>query len=133
DFGLLAVANIAARLDPARLPEGPQLVVVAADDDEQLAKLRAPESAHLCTVSHVSAVHRGRRFHHHMMIVLGTAQGDAYDVFDTTGSRGVAVERMSVGRLHTYVRGLLAANRDYRYAPASARLTCVRVLLRVDE
>jgi hypothetical protein len=39
---------------------------------------------------------------------------------------------MRVERLITYVRGLLAANRDYRYAPASARLTCVRVLLGIE-
>ena len=130
DFGLLALANIARRLDPGQLPAGRVLVAMPPDDIERLAPLRSPEAAHLCTASHISIARRGHRYHHHMMIVLGTPNADSYDVFDTTGSRGVALQSMGARRLEIYVGGLLAANREYRYAPASARLTCLSVGLR---
>ncbi len=132
DFGLRAIANVADRLDATRLPDGPRIVELGPDDALRLAQLRAPGAAHLCAVSHTALAHGGQRFYHHMMIVLGTEDGETYDVFDTTGSRGVAVQRMRQSRFVTYVGGLLAANRDYRYAAASTRLGCVRVVLTTE-
>jgi hypothetical protein len=127
DYGWLALRNIAARLRPAQLPEGRRLFEIAPERGASLDPLAVPGAIQLCTVSHESAARDNIRFYHHLMIVLATADADALEVFDTTGIRGVALTRMTRGRLLHYVTMQLAANREYRYTPRSARLTCLPV------
>lgn len=127
DYGLLALAGIAARLAPARLPAGPTLFELDPRDAAAIDRLAAPGALHLCSVSHTSPTHAGARFYHHMLIVLGTAGADDLEVFDTTGARGVSLVTMPRGRFFRYCTTQLAASEAYRYASRSARLTCLAV------
>jgi len=126
-YGLLALTNVAARLQSEQLPEGPRLFEIGPEDQIGFDRLAAPDAMHLCTVSHASSTRNNDRYHHHLMIVLGTAEHDGYEVFDTTGTRGVALTPMSRSRFFRYCTSLLAANRVYRYVARSARLTCLPV------
>ncbi len=127
EYGWLALKNIAARLDAAQLPMGARLIEVDVHREEGLAALAAPGAMHLCTVSHVSATHGRSRFYHHMMIVLGTADGEALDVFDTTGGRGVSVVTMPRERFVGYCTIMLRNNREFRYVGRSTELKCLPV------
>ena len=130
DYGWLALRNIAVRLRPSQLPVGPRLITLAPERAEDLDRLSAAGAMHLCTVSH-EANARGRlRLHHHMMIVLARGESDAFDVFDTTGIRGVALARMTRARFAEYVSVQLAASREFRYARSSAQLICLPVAAR---
>lgn len=130
EYGWLALTNIARRLHSEQLPAGPRLVEVSLWDEAAVARLAAPDAMHLCSVSHVAAARGGQRFYHHMMIVLGTPGGDALEVFDTTGARGVALARMSRSKLVRYCVTLLARHHEYRYAGRSTGLTCLPVVAR---
>lgn len=125
DFGRLAIANIAARLQPGQLAGGRRFVELVPTEPAARAELAVPGAMHLCTVSHQSGARGGERFHHHMVIALG--EPDALWIFDTTGVRGVAIEAMSDERFVRYFTRLLGSNREYRYVPRSARLTCLAV------
>jgi hypothetical protein len=127
DYGLRALANIARRLDAAQLPGGARLTGIDVDDAGALAGLTAPGAVHLCTVSHRSQAQAMARFHHHLMIVLGTPDGAALEVFDTTGGRGVAVMPMTPAQLARYCKTQLRANREYRYVAPGTGLTCLAV------
>lgn len=127
EYGWIALKNIAARLDARQLPAGARLIEVDVHHEAGLAALAAPGAMHLCTVSHVSATREHSRFFHHMMIVLGTAEGEVLDVFDTTGARGVSVVTMPRERFIRYCTVLLRNNREFRYVGRSTRLTCLPV------
>lgn len=127
DYGWLALRNIAARLRPAQLPEGRRLFEISPERGASLDPLAVPGAIQLCTVSHEAAAREQIRYYHHLMIVLATEDVDSLDVFDTTGLRGVALTRMNRGRFMNYVTNQLGANREYRYARRSARLTCLPV------
>jgi len=130
EYGWLALANIAARLAEAQLPAGARLIEVDVEDDRGLAALAAPHAMHLCTVSHLSATHQQSRFFHHMMIVLGTADGESLDIFDTTGGRGVSLITMQRARFVRYCTVLLRNNREFRYMGRGTGLTCLPVTRR---
>lgn len=125
DYGWLALANITRRLRPAQLPEGPRLFEFGPNHPGAVDRIAAPDTMHLCTVSHQSATRAKARYHHHMMIVAGA--GDSVDVFDTTGARGVAYIRLPLPRFRRYCTAMLAASEEFRYISRSTRLTCVRV------
>jgi len=130
EYGWIALTNIAARLDAGQMPAGARLLEVDVQHEEGLAPLAAPGAMHLCTVSHVSATHEHSRFYHHMMIVLGTAGGEALDVFDTTGGRGVSVVTMPRERFVRYCTVSLRLNREYRYLGRGTGLKCLPVARR---
>ena len=130
DYGWLALANIARRLSDDQLPAGRRLIAIDVHQGESLAPLAAPGAMHLCTVSHISAVYGHARYHHHMMIVLGTPDEAALDVFDTTGGRGVSLKRMPRERFTRYCAVQLRDNREYRYVGRSTGLTCLPVVVR---
>ncbi len=125
DFGWLAIANIAATLTDPQLERGRALVELSPDDPLAQQRLAQPGATHLCSVSHTARTRANQRFHHHLMITLGGPDG--LTVFDTTGTRGVAVETMSTERFVRYCGKLLASNREYHYDWRSARLTCLAV------
>jgi hypothetical protein len=129
DFGWLALANIAARLEPDRLPKGRTVwskPVLRRDDvDADIA----PGDVRLCTVSHASTVHGGERFHHHMMLMLEPNDDGEIPLFDITGSRGVYLRPRPRNLVAKYVKHLLADNDAFRYQPRSALLTCLDVSL----
>ena len=126
-YGWLALANVAARLRDDQLPEGRRLIEIDPRDRVGLDRLAAPDAMHLCTVSHASATRTDDRYHHHLMIVLGTPEHGGYEVFDTTGARGVALTPMSGDHFFRYCTTLLAAHRVFRYVSRSTRLTCLPV------
>lgn len=127
EYGLLALANIAARLDERRLPAGARLLELDVADAASLDGLFASRSMSLCTVSHVSGAYDRARYYHHMMIVLGTPDGDSLDVFDTTGGRGVSLLRMPRSRFVRYLTVMLRSNREFRYLGRGTGLTCLPV------
>jgi hypothetical protein len=124
DFGVLALANIAVALPRERLPAGPTIQTWRPTPRTH-ATLARDGAVHLCTVSHASRARKGARFHHHMLIAIGDAEG--LQVFDTTGLRGVAIQRMDARRFVRYVSSLLAVNREYQYDAESAELACLEV------
>jgi hypothetical protein len=124
EFGRIAIANIARTLPDDRLASGATLVELRADAGTH-AVLAKPGALHLCTVSHRAATRRRDRYFHHMLIALG--ETDGLWVFDTTGVKGVAIEKMEVDRFIRYCTTLLGSNREYRYIADTARLTCVAV------
>ena len=126
-YGWLALANVAALLADDQLPEGPRLLEIGPHDQAGLDRLSAPGRMHLCAVSHAAAKHADARYHHHLMIVLGTANATNFEVFDTTGARGVTLARMSRERFFRYTTTQLAANLEFRYVSRSTRLTCLPV------
>lgn len=129
DFGWLALANIAARLDLERLPKGKTVwskPVLRRDDVD--ADVAAGD-VRLCTVSHASTVHGGERFHHHMMLMLEPNKDGEIPLFDITGSRGVYLRPRPRNLVAKYVKHLLADNDAFRYQPRSALLTCLDVTL----
>ncbi len=126
-YGWLALTNVAALLSEDQLPEGPRLHEIGPRDQTGLDRLAAPGAMHLCAVSHASASHGDARYHHHLMIVLGTTDAASFEVFDTTGARGVALAPMSRDRFHRYTTTQLAANLEFRYVSRSTRLTCLPV------
>ena len=130
EYGRRALTNIAHRLRGEQLPAGPELLEIDLREATALARLEAPGAMHLCTVSHTSVKHARTRFYHHLMIVLGTAGGEAFDVFDTTGGRGVSVVKMAREQFVRYCTTLLGANREFRYLGRSAGLTCLPVAAR---
>lgn len=124
DFGLLAITNIAASLEVSRLPKG-RTITTWKTTPRAHTELARDGAVHLCTVSHEAQSRDDARFHHHMIIALGDADG--LSVFDTTGVRGVAIQRMDARRFVRYFTSLLAVNREYRYASSSAQLSCLEV------
>lgn len=124
EFGRIAIANIARTLPDDRLASEAKLVELRADADTH-ATLAKPGAMHLCTVSHRAAARHRDRYFHHMLVALG--EPDGLWVFDTTGVKGVALERMEIDRFIRYCTTLLGSNREYRYVADTARLTCVAV------
>ena len=129
DFGWLALVNIAARLDAERLPKGRTVwsKPVLRRDDVQADV--ASGDVRLCTVSHVSTVRKGDRFHHHMMLMLEPDEDGEIPLFDITGSRGVYLRPRPRNLVAKYVKHLLADNDAFGYQPRSALLTCLDVTL----
>jgi hypothetical protein len=124
EFGRIALANITRGLPKDRLVDGAKLVELRADADTH-ALLAKPGALHLCTVSHRAALRGRHRYFHHMLVALG--ESDGLWIFDTTGVKGVAIEKMEVDRFIRYCTTLLGSNREYRYVADTARLTCVAV------
>ena len=126
-YGWLALTNVAALLTADQLPEGARLLEIGPRDQAGLDRLAAPRAMHLCAVSHAAARHGDARYHHHLMIVLGTENATSFEVFDTTGARGVSLAPMSRDRFFRYTTTQLAANPEFRYVGRSTRLTCLPV------
>ena len=129
-YGWLALTNVAALLTTDQLPEGPRLLEIGPRDQAGLGRLAASGAMHLCAVSHAAAKRGDARYHHHLMIVLGTEDATNFEVFDTTGARGVSLAPMSRDRFFRYTTTQLAANAEFRYVGRSTRLTCLPVAAR---
>ena len=125
DFGLRVLRNIAARLSPKQLPNGPELHTTRVEGPDTVPATVPADQVKLCTVSHVSPAAGGERMHHHMMMLVPPSEGDVrLRIFDTTGSRGVSLRPRTRQKLRNYVRLLLADNDAYHYDPKSTDLTC---------
>ncbi|MCR9164627.1 MAG: hypothetical protein NXI35_28355 [bacterium] len=129
DFGWLALVNIAARLSPERLPNGRTVRSTPILRRDDVRADVAPGNARLCTVSHASRVHGGKRFHHHMMLMLEPDERGEIPLFDITGSRGVYLRPRPHNLIAKYAKHLLADNDAFGYQPRSTLLTCLDVTL----
>jgi hypothetical protein len=123
-WGLVAIANLAARLPEHALPNGRAITVRSPIDASAAAELYTPGVLHLCTVSHVSRRRRGR-WHHHMMAITADEEPTILRTFDTTGVGAVAWRQMRIERLPWYVDDALATNPDFRYQRGSTELHCL--------
>lgn len=129
DFGLLALANVAALLEPGQLPNGPKIETsrVRTRDD---VKADVPHGhARLCTVSHESMTHERRRYHHHMMLMLEPEDNGEVPLFDTTGYNGVHLRARPPNLIAKYAKHALADNERFRYDRDSTVLSCLTVRL----
>jgi hypothetical protein len=123
-WGLVAIANLAARLPMEALPHGRVITKHVVTNAATAAELRTPGVLHLCTLSHTSRRAPGR-WHHHMMAIGADPQETILRVFDTTGIGGVSWRQMTAERLHRYTSDALASNAEYRYERGTAELHCV--------
>jgi hypothetical protein len=127
-WGLVAIANLAARLPEHALPRGRTITVRTVADASAAAELYTPGVLHLCTVSHVSRRKRGR-WHHHMMAITADDQPRILRTFDTTGVNAVSWRQMKIERLPWYVNEALAVNPEFRYHRGSTELHCVETTM----
>ncbi len=129
DFGLLALANIAARLELAQLPAGRTIEAnpIRGRDDIQ-ADISAGQ-ARLCTVSHESATQERARYHHHMLLMLAPDESGEIPLFDTTGYNGVHLRSRPHNLIAKYAKHALADDERFRYDRNSTQLSCLLVRL----
>lgn len=129
DFGLLALVNVAAQLEPDQLPAGRTInaAPIHSRDDVQANVL--PGHARLCTVSHESTTHERSRYHHHMMVMLDPDENGEIPLFDTTGYNGVHVRSRPHNLIAKYAKHALADNERFRYDRNSTVLSCLTVKL----
>ncbi len=123
-WGLVAIANLAARLPSESLPSGRRITRYEMTSPAVAAQLRTPGVLHLCTLSHTSR-RVPDRWHHHMLAIGADAEDTILRVFDTTGVGGVSWRQMTAERLFRYTRNALASNAEFRYTHDSAELHCV--------
>lgn len=129
DFGLLALVNIAAELEPERLPGGRSIKADAIRSREDVRADVLPGEVRLCTVSHESMTHGRRRYHHHMMLMLDPDENGEIPLFDTTGYNGVHIRARPHNLIAKYAKHALADNERFRYDLASTVLSCLTVKL----
>lgn len=129
DFGLLALVNIAAQLEPDQLPAGRTIEAHPVRNRADVKADVPPGHARLCTVSHESTTHERSRYHHHMMLMLEPDENGEIPLFDTTGYNGVHVRSRPHNLIAKYAKHALADNKRFGYDRSSAVLSCLTVKL----
>ena len=129
DFGLLALVNIAAQLEPEQLPEGRTIHANPVRNRDDVKANVLPGHARLCTVSHESTTQGRNRYHHHMMLMLEPDENGEVPLFDTTGYNGVHIRSRPHNLIAKYAKHALADNERFAYDRNSTVLSCLTVKL----
>lgn len=129
DFGLLALVNVAARLEPNQLPAGRAIEATPVHTRDAVKADIPSGQARLCTVSHESTTQERGRYHHHMMVMLEPDDNGDIPLFDTTGYNGVHLRSRPHNLIAKYAKHALADNERFRYDRNSTVLSCLTVRL----